>query len=111
MIKILEYGQVKNEEIFARVEPAVNVEDIVTEIIKDVRKLLMDRMTRKLDEFLKGEKEKNETDESIEKDKKTTISVDCSARPFQKNLIGKSVGDVFSLPNVDLTYRIEKITK
>ena len=37
MIKILEYGQVKNEEIFARVEPAVNVEDIVTEIIKDVR--------------------------------------------------------------------------
>ena len=37
MIKILEYGQVKNEEIFARVEPAVNVEDIVSEIIKDVR--------------------------------------------------------------------------
>ena len=37
MIKILKYGQVKNEEIFARVEPAVNVEDIVAEIIKDVR--------------------------------------------------------------------------
>ena len=37
MIKILKYGQVKNEEIFARVEPAVNVEDIVSEIIKDVR--------------------------------------------------------------------------
>ena len=37
MIKILEYGQVKNEEVFARVEPAVNVEDIVSEIIKDVR--------------------------------------------------------------------------
>ena len=37
MIKILEYGQVKNEEIFARVEPTVNVEDIVSEIIKDVR--------------------------------------------------------------------------
>ncbi len=37
MIKILEYGQVKNEEIFARVEPEFNVEDIVSEIIKDVR--------------------------------------------------------------------------
>jgi len=36
MIKILEYGQVKNEEIFARVEPEFNVSDIVSEIIKDV---------------------------------------------------------------------------
>ena len=47
----------------------------------------------------------------IEKDKKTGISVDLSVRPFQKSLIGKRVGDIFSLPNVDLTYRIEKITK
>ena len=37
MIKILKYGEVKNQEIFARVEPIVNVEDIVTEIIKDVK--------------------------------------------------------------------------
>ena len=38
MIKILKYGQVKNEEIFARVEPKVNVEQIVTEIIANVAK-------------------------------------------------------------------------
>ena len=37
MIKILKYGEVKNEEIFSRVAPLVNVEDIVSEIIKDVR--------------------------------------------------------------------------
>lgn len=38
MIKILKYGQVAPDEIFARVEPAVNVEGIVTEIIANVRK-------------------------------------------------------------------------
>ena len=37
MIKILKYGEVKNEEIFARAVPAVNVEDIVADIIKTVR--------------------------------------------------------------------------
>jgi len=38
MIKIMEYGQVKPEEIFARVEPAVNVQAIVADIITNVRK-------------------------------------------------------------------------
>ena len=38
MIPILTYGQVKNEEIFARVEPKVNVEAIVTDIIATVRR-------------------------------------------------------------------------
>lgn len=37
MISILKYGQVANEDIFARVTPTVNVEDIVTDIIKNVR--------------------------------------------------------------------------
>ncbi len=37
MIKILRYGEVSNSEIFARTEPAVNVEDTVAEIIKNVR--------------------------------------------------------------------------
>lgn len=37
MIKILKYGEVPNSEIFARTEPAVNVEDTVAEIIKNVR--------------------------------------------------------------------------
>ncbi len=37
MIKIMEYGQVPNFEIFARVEPRMNVESIVAEILANVR--------------------------------------------------------------------------
>ena len=38
MIKIMKYGEVSPDEIFARVEPTVNVEGIVTEIITNVRR-------------------------------------------------------------------------
>ena len=38
MIKILKYGEVRNDEIFARSMPKMNVEGIVTEIIDNVRK-------------------------------------------------------------------------
>ena len=38
MIKILKYGEVENKDIFARVEPRVNVEKTVTQIIDNVRK-------------------------------------------------------------------------
>ena len=38
MIQILKYGQVPTSEIFARTEPIINVESIVTEIIANVRK-------------------------------------------------------------------------
>ena len=38
MIKIMQYGQVPNSEIFARVTPTVNVEQIVADILSDVRK-------------------------------------------------------------------------
>ena len=38
MIKIMKYGEVKNSEIFARVSPTVNVEEIVADIIYNVRK-------------------------------------------------------------------------
>ena len=37
MIKILKFGEVSAEDIFARTESAVNVEDIVADIIKNVR--------------------------------------------------------------------------
>ena len=37
MIQILKYGEVKNEEIFARAVPAVNVEGIVADIIENVK--------------------------------------------------------------------------
>jgi len=38
MIKILEYGNVRTEEIFSRVEPKVDVSAIVSEIIAEVRR-------------------------------------------------------------------------
>ena len=38
MIKILKYGEVENSEIFARSESKTNVEDIVSDIIANVRK-------------------------------------------------------------------------
>ena len=38
MIRIMKYGEVSPNEIFARVEPVVDVEAIVTDIIKNVRK-------------------------------------------------------------------------
>lgn len=37
MIKILKYGEVKNEDIFARTMPKMNVEGIVSEIIENVK--------------------------------------------------------------------------
>lgn len=38
MIRILKYGEVENKDIFARGVPETNVEDIVADIIYDVRK-------------------------------------------------------------------------
>lgn len=38
MIKILKYGEVANDEIFARAESTINVEAIVTEIIENVKR-------------------------------------------------------------------------
>lgn len=38
MIKILKYGEVENKDIFARVQPLADVEEIVSEIIANVRK-------------------------------------------------------------------------
>ena len=37
MIKIMKFGEVAPEDIFARVEPTVNVTDIVSDIIANVR--------------------------------------------------------------------------
>ena len=38
MIKILKFGEVSADDIFARSEPAVNVEAVVSEIIENVKK-------------------------------------------------------------------------
>lgn len=51
MIKIYEYGQVENKEIFARMAPKANVEQIVTDIINDVRKNGDDALYRYCEKF------------------------------------------------------------
>lgn len=45
----------------------------------------------------------------LENNKYTTVNVNIRLRPFQKALIGKTIGDTFTLPNVKLTYQIKKI--
>jgi hypothetical protein len=45
----------------------------------------------------------------LETNKDTTVIVDLALRPFQEYLIGKKVGDRFTLPNVKLTYEIQEI--
>ena len=37
MIKLMKYGEVPTDEIFARVVPTVNVEQIVADILADVK--------------------------------------------------------------------------
>ncbi len=61
MIKILNYNEVSSSEIFARSEAIVNVEDIVTEIIDNVRK--------------KGDKALYEYCEKFDKAKLTSLEV------------------------------------
>ena len=61
MIKIMKFGEVSPDEIFARVEPTVNVADIVTEIITNVRK--------------NGDKALIEYCEKFDKAKLTTLQV------------------------------------
>ena len=45
----------------------------------------------------------------LEQNKTTTVNVDLSLRPFQKELIGKKVGDSFKMPKIHLTYKIKRI--
>lgn len=61
MIKILNYNEVSNSEIFARCEDIVSVEDVVTEIISNVRK--------------NGDKALFEYSEKFDKAKLTSLAV------------------------------------
>ncbi len=74
MIKILKYGEVANSDIFARVMPKMNVEEIVSDIIATVRKdgdkaLLMycEKFDKaKLDSLLVSDAEKQEALGTVE---------------------------------------------
>ena len=54
MIKILKYGEVCADEIFSRVTPEVNVEEIVSDIIADVRKNGDDALYKYCEKFDKA---------------------------------------------------------
>lgn len=47
----------------------------------------------------------------IEQNKETKFEIDTTKRPAQKSLIGKCVGDTFRLPNINLTYKIKRISE
>ena len=74
MIKILKYNEVNNSDIFARVVPDMNVEEIVSDIIADVKENGDNALFRycekfdkaKLDSLLVSEKEINEAMETVE---------------------------------------------
>ena len=74
MIKILKFGEVSKDDIFARTEPAVNVEAIVSEIIENVKqngdKALYEYNERfdkaKLDSLLVSEEEIEEAVNLVE---------------------------------------------
>lgn len=74
MIKIMKYSEVKNDEIFARVVPTVNVADVVSEIIENVKangdKALFEYCKKfdgaDLDSLLVTEEELNEAMASVE---------------------------------------------
>ncbi|MBQ4629429.1 MAG: histidinol dehydrogenase [Clostridia bacterium] len=72
MIKILKYGEVANEDIFARVTPEINVEEIVTDIIYNVRKNGDKALLEYTEKFDKAKLSnlkvtKEEIDEALEK--------------------------------------------
>ena len=47
----------------------------------------------------------------VEEKKKCQMQISISERPFQEPILGKKVGDTFTLPNVPVTYRIERISR
>lgn len=47
----------------------------------------------------------------IQYQKITTFNIDTTKYPAQKIMLGKSIGEEFQFPNINLTYRIESISK
>ncbi len=64
MIRIYQYGEVPNQEIFARTEPTANVSGIVSEIIQDVRRRGDEALLEYTKKFDKAELESLEVTEA-----------------------------------------------
>ncbi len=94
MIKILKYGEVSNDEIFARVVPSFNVTDIVADIIDNVRqngdKALFEYSEKfdkaKLDTLLVSKEEMDEAVNVVEPEFLEILKkAEDNIRPFHEN--------------------------
>ena len=100
MIKILKYGEVSNNEIFARGTAATDVSGIVREIIDDVKKNGDDALFRYCEKFDKAklsclEVSREEKDEAMQKVDEHFISVLKSAAENIRHFHEKQVRNSF----------------
>ena len=119
MIKIMKYGQVPNSEIFARVTPAVNVEQIVADIIANVRangdKAVLDYNLKfdkaDLDTLLVSQEEIDEAFASVEPEFLTILE---RAAENIRNFHSKQVRNSFVIadkPGIVLGQKVTPIEK
>ncbi|MBQ2896834.1 MAG: histidinol dehydrogenase [Clostridia bacterium] len=106
MIKILKYGEVKNEEVFSRVEPTVNVKEIVAEIIADVKKCGDKALYKYCEKFDKAKLQtllvtKEEIDEAFEKVEPEFIEILKKASENIKKFHQKQVRNSFIINDED----------
>ncbi len=115
MIKIFRYGEVANEEIFARVTPAVNVEGIVADILSDVKKNgdgALKGYAQKFDGVLLDDLEvsKAEIDEAYAKSDKAFIAILEEAAENIRAFHAKQVRDGFKIEKQNGVVIGQKIT-
>ena len=119
MIKIMQYGQVPNSEIFARVAPTVNVEQIVADIIANVRangdKAVLDYNLKfdkaDLDTLLVSQEEIDEAFASVEPEILTILE---RAAENIRNFHSKQVRNSFVIadkPGIVLGQKVTPIEK
>ena len=119
MIKIMQYGQVPNSEIFARVAPTVNVEQIVEDIIANVRangdKAVLDYNLKfdkaDLDTLLVSQEEIDEAFASVEPEFLTILE---RAAENIRNFHSKQVRNSFVIadkPGIVLGQKVTPIEK
>ena len=119
MIKIMQYGQVPNSEIFARVAPTVNVEQIVADIIANVRangdKAVLDYNLKfdkaDLDTLLVSQEEIDEAFASVEPEFLTILE---RAAENIRNFHSKQVRNSFVIadkPGIVLGQKVTPIEK
>ncbi len=114
MIKIYKYGEVKNSEIFARCEPKMNVAEIVSDIVENVKKFgdfaLID-YTKKFDGVCLGNLQvtKEEIDEAYNSVEPEFIKILEKAAENITKFHTKQKREGFKIENPDGTIMGQKI--